>query len=124
MFELHRQGQRNPELLQAQAAALDEVDREVRLLEGTLDPAALDEQGTGDWTGEWEQPEENWSETSEWQQTGDWQTEGDQPVAEQTGDWQPEPALDEAWEQTVEWDAPEQEAAVDADDDESPERSA
>jgi hypothetical protein len=94
VFELHRQGQRNPELLQAQAAALDEVDREVRLLEGTIDPAAAEEPGTGEWTGEWEQPEEGWAETGEWQ--------------EQTGEWEPAPEEQTAWEQTEEWQAAEE----------------
>jgi hypothetical protein len=104
VFELHRQGQRAPELLQAQAAALDVVDRDVRLLEGTLDPEA---DGV---------PAANWGETGGWQAEGDWPETGEwqQPEAEQTSDWAPadgelpaEPgqADDDA---TQEWQAPEQ----------------
>jgi hypothetical protein len=37
VYELHRQGQRAPELLQEKAIELGKVDREVRALEDTLD---------------------------------------------------------------------------------------
>jgi hypothetical protein len=37
VFELHRQGERNPDLLQAKAMELDKVDREVRALEESLE---------------------------------------------------------------------------------------
>ncbi len=97
MFELHRQGMRNPELLQAQAAALDVVDREVRVLEGTLDPDAVEEPATGDWTGEWEQPEEGWDET------GEWAPDEEQTGEEQTGDWTAAAAQEQSWEHTEEW---------------------
>jgi hypothetical protein len=36
VYELHRQGQRAPELLQEKATRLGEVDREVRALEDAL----------------------------------------------------------------------------------------
>ena len=36
VYELQRQGERAPELLQRKAAALGEVDRQVRELEDTL----------------------------------------------------------------------------------------
>ncbi len=36
VYELHRQGQRAPELLQAKAIELGRVDREVRALEDSL----------------------------------------------------------------------------------------
>ena len=36
VYELHRQGQRAPELLQQKAVELGEVDRQVRELEDTL----------------------------------------------------------------------------------------
>ena len=36
VYELHRQGQRAPELLQRKAVELGEVDRQVRELEDTL----------------------------------------------------------------------------------------
>jgi hypothetical protein len=37
VYELHRQGRRAPDLLRTKAAELDEVDREVRALEETLE---------------------------------------------------------------------------------------
>jgi hypothetical protein len=37
VYELHRQGQRAPELLQEKAIELGKVDREVRALEDSLD---------------------------------------------------------------------------------------
>jgi hypothetical protein len=37
VYELHRQGQRAPELLQEKAIELGKVDRDVRALEDTLD---------------------------------------------------------------------------------------
>jgi hypothetical protein len=37
VYELHRQGQRAPDLLQAKAVELGEVDREVRALEDALE---------------------------------------------------------------------------------------
>jgi hypothetical protein len=37
VYELHRQGQRAPELLQEKATRLGEVDREVRALEDALE---------------------------------------------------------------------------------------
>ena len=40
VFELHRQGRREPELLQAKAAELTAVDREVRALSEALDAGA------------------------------------------------------------------------------------
>ena len=110
VFELHRQGQRAPELLQAQAAALDVVDRDVRILEGTLDPEAAAWGETGDW-----QAEGDWPETGEWQQ----------PEAEQTGDWAPaDGELPADWQAaaepgqadgdaTQEWQAPEQSEQAD-----------
>jgi hypothetical protein len=74
VFELHRQGERAPDLLQARAAELDVVDHEVRVLEGSFTPDAQDatdavspdvegwdgDQPTGDWeqTHEWQAPEE------------------------------------------------------------------
>ena len=39
VFELHRQGRREPELLQAKAAELKAVDDEVRALADALDAA-------------------------------------------------------------------------------------
>lgn len=36
VYELHRQGERNPDLLQEKAIELGKVDREVRALEETL----------------------------------------------------------------------------------------
>jgi hypothetical protein len=106
VFELHRQGQRAPELLQAQAAALDAVDREVRILEGTLDADA--DGGSAAWgeTGDW-QAEGDWSETGEWQQpeaeqtdggeTQEWQApeQGGEPGSEQPADEPPSGALAE-----------------------------
>jgi hypothetical protein len=48
VYELHRQGKRAPELLQEKAAALTEIDDEVRELEATLAgeplPAPLDDE--------------------------------------------------------------------------------
>ncbi len=69
VFELHRQGQRAPELLQAQAAALDAVDREVRILEGSLDAEATDVPADWGETGDWQAAEGDWpeGETQEWQ---------------------------------------------------------
>jgi hypothetical protein len=37
VYELHRQGERNPDLLQEKAIELGRVDREVRALEEALD---------------------------------------------------------------------------------------
>jgi hypothetical protein len=37
VYELHRQGERNPDLLQQKAIELGKVDREVRSLEDTLE---------------------------------------------------------------------------------------
>jgi hypothetical protein len=37
VYELHRQGQRNPDLLQEKATELGRVDREVRALEEALE---------------------------------------------------------------------------------------
>jgi hypothetical protein len=37
VYELHRQGRRAPELLRQKAGELDEVDRELRSLEETLE---------------------------------------------------------------------------------------
>jgi hypothetical protein len=42
VYELHRRGERSPELLQERAAALGELDREVRSLEETLRPGQDD----------------------------------------------------------------------------------
>jgi hypothetical protein len=103
VFELHRQGQRAPELLQAQAAALDVVDQEVRMLEGTLTvEVAADADAGWTQTGEW-QAEGEWPETGEWQadgeQTGDWVPEGAEPPAE---------SEQTDWDATQEWQAPEE----------------
>jgi hypothetical protein len=38
VYELHRQGERNPELLQQKAIELGRVDREVRQLENSIEP--------------------------------------------------------------------------------------
>lgn len=145
VFELHRQGVRAPELLQAQAAALDVVDQEVRVLEGTLvvGEDAAQEQET-DWseTGEWQQPDGGWGETGEWEQTGEWQA-GEASAADETGEWQQAepapagqtgewPAAEQVdWDQTQEWQAPTEDALPTSDatpdepapSDEPPERA-
>lgn len=99
VFELHRQGQRAPELLQARAAELDAVDAEVRAMDESLqtgDPSAWPTETAPEWTdaGHWDSVAE---QTGEWdavaEQTGEWDA-----IAEQTGEWDP------AAQPTGEWD--------------------
>jgi hypothetical protein len=128
VFELHRQGQRAPELLQARAAELDEVDAEVRAMQRSLaadDPAAWpddpgtapdwseqtgewDAAGTGEWeagTGEWDTPADaDWGETGEWEATGQTGDFGEQGELQETGDWASPPDVDP--DATQEWSAP------------------
>lgn len=112
VFELHRQGQRAPELLQARAAELDAVDAEVRAMEESLaggDPSAWPSEESLEWSeaGEWDAGAE---QTGEWdavaEQTGGWD-----PVADQTGDWDPVADQTGEWaavaDQTGDWDGAE-----------------
>lgn len=123
VYELHRQGQRAPELLQARAAELDEVDGEVRAMQAALDandPAAWpapawDEHEAGAWDangGEWEpagDEDDRWDDAAA--------AGGDRGGApsddDETGEWRPEDEwVDDDWDEsdedlgeTQEWSA-------------------
>jgi hypothetical protein len=130
VFELHRQGQRAPELLQARAAELDAVDADVRAMQESLDRgdpsawptgAAPEWNETGEWdaatgqTGEWDGTEADWGETGEWEATdeaGEWvEPTGDDPG--ETREWSVAEALD-AEDVTADPHDPTAEDAIDA----------
>jgi hypothetical protein len=105
VFELHRQGERAPDLLQARAAELDVVDHEVRVLEGSLGPDAQDATDAVSADGEqWdgEQATGDWEHGDAWEQSGE-PDPGSHPTAEET-------VPDESSEETHEWQAPEGQA--------------
>jgi hypothetical protein len=108
VFELHRQGQRAPELLQARAAELDAVDAEVRAMQQSLaagDSSAWPTEHAPAWTGagDWDAVAEH---TGEWDaiadQTGEWDA-----AAQPTGDWD---GPEGEWDETGEWVATDESA--------------
>lgn len=129
VYELHRQGQRNPELLQTRAAELDAIDGEVRAMQASLDrddPASWpapaweppedrwdadradawepgdDRAPTGEWTAE---DGDGWDRgrTDEWEAEDDWEPAGE--AAPETREWRPE----DEWEDgSGEWADPDE----------------